>query len=69
MLDGNVFEGDNHAVMWDEEERGRMNFPEPTKKQASHLKALFLTTSIDGRKIRKVLVDDGASINIMTLPT
>ncbi|PRQ23607.1 putative aspartic peptidase domain-containing protein [Rosa chinensis] len=49
------------------DEEGRVVLTKPTAKMAQHLKPLYITAYIEGYPITKVLVDNGAAVNV--LPT
>ena len=49
----------------DEPEQGKIVFEKPTKKMTQHLKPLYIKVHIDGGLVNMVLVDNGATINIM----
>jgi len=40
-------------------------FEKPADNERQHLKALFVNGRVDGQSMTKILVDDGAAINIM----
>ena len=40
-------------------------FEKPTDDERQHLKALFVKGRVDGQPMTKILIDDGAAINIM----
>jgi porphobilinogen deaminase len=40
-------------------------FEKPTDDESQHLKALFVKGRIDGQRVSKILIDEGAAINIM----
>lgn len=40
-------------------------FDKPDEKKCQHLKALFLKGHVDGKPMTKMLIDGGASVNIM----
>ena len=40
-------------------------FEKPTDNERQHLKALFVEGRVDGQPMTKILIDGGATINIM----
>jgi len=40
-------------------------FEKPADNERQHLKALFVKGRVDGQPVTKILIDGGASINIM----
>jgi hypothetical protein len=40
-------------------------FEKPTDDERQHLKALFVKGKVDGQPMSKILIDGGATINIM----
>jgi hypothetical protein len=40
-------------------------FEKPTDDERQHLKALFVKDRVDGQPVSKILIDGGATINIM----
>ncbi|CAL8134928.1 unnamed protein product [Prunus armeniaca] len=40
-------------------------FSKPTKEMANHLRPLFITANFGGIPIPKVMVDEGAAINLL----
>jgi hypothetical protein len=42
-----------------------MTFEKPTKQMAQHLKPLYIKVHIDGRHVNSILVDNGATMNIL----
>ncbi len=41
-------------------------FEKPTLAMCQHLKPLYIKAHMDGRPVNKVLVDNGAAVNILT---
>jgi hypothetical protein len=46
-------------------EAGKMVFEKPSKQMTQHLKPLYIKAHINGRPVNKVLVDNGAAVNIL----
>ena len=44
---------------------GKIIFEKPSKRMSQHLKPLFIKVHMDGIPINRVLVDNGAAINIL----
>jgi len=40
-------------------------FEKPSDDERQHLKALFVKGKVDGQPVSKILIDEGAAINIM----
>jgi hypothetical protein len=45
-------------------EVGKMVFVRPSKQMTQHLKPLYIKAHMNGRPVNKVLVDNGAAVNI-----
>ena len=41
------------------------SFEKPKKEERQHLKALFLKGHVDGKPVTRLLVDGGATVNLM----
>ncbi|CAL8163074.1 unnamed protein product [Prunus armeniaca] len=48
-----------------EETNNKLCFSKPTKEMANHLRPLFITANFGGVPIPKIMVDGGASINLL----
>ena len=46
-------------------ETGKMVFEKPSKQMTQHLKSLYIKAHMNGRPVNKVLVDNGAAVNIL----
>jgi hypothetical protein len=46
-------------------EAGKMVFKKPSKQMTQHLKPLYIKAHMNGRPVNNVLVDNGATINIL----
>ena len=46
-------------------EAGKMMFEKPSKQMTQHLKSLYIKAHMNGRPVNKVLVDNGAAVNIL----
>jgi hypothetical protein len=46
-------------------EVGKMVFENPSKQMTQHLKPLYIKAHMNGRPVNKVLVDNGAAVNIL----
>ena len=46
---------------------GKIIFEKPSKRMSQHLKPLFIKVHMDGIPINRVLVDNGAIVNIFAL--
>jgi hypothetical protein len=46
-------------------EEGKMVFEKPSKQMTQHLKPLYIKAHMNGRPVNKVLVDNGATVNIL----
>jgi hypothetical protein len=46
-------------------EPGTMVFEKPSKQMTQHLKPLYIKAHMNGRPVNKVLVDNGAAVNIL----
>ncbi|CAL2257287.1 unnamed protein product [Prunus armeniaca] len=55
----------NHGAKFREEMPEKVCYEMPTKKMASHLKPLYVSAHFDGIPVCKVLVDTGATVNIL----
>ncbi|XP_061992115.1 uncharacterized protein LOC133710134 [Rosa rugosa] len=49
------------------DEEGRVVLTKPTAKMAQHLNPLYITAYIEGYPITKVLVDNGAAVNVLPI--
>ena len=46
-------------------EEGKMVFEKPSKQMTQHLKPFYIKAHMNGRPVNKVLVDNGATVNIL----
>jgi hypothetical protein len=46
-------------------EAGKIVFEKPSKQMTQHLKPLYIKAHMNGRPVNKVLVDNGATVNIL----
>ena len=47
-------------------EAGKMVFEKPSKQMTQHLKPLYIKAHMNGRLVNKVLMDNGAAVNILS---
>ena len=47
-------------------EAGKIVFEKPSKQMTQHLKPLYIKAHMNGRLVNKVLMDNGAAVNILS---